>query len=47
MKKEDDVADDDDDDVVRTNVPQDQVTAKLCTKELVLRMYCSHHMSDK
>jgi hypothetical protein len=35
IKKGDDVADDDDNDAVRTSVSQDQVTATLCTKEIV------------
>jgi hypothetical protein len=38
MKKGDDVADDEDDDVVRTSVPQDSVTATLCTEDCFLRM---------
>ncbi len=37
VKMGDDVADDDDDDEGRTIVSQNQVTAKLCNKELFLR----------
>jgi hypothetical protein len=49
MKKGDDVADDDDDDAVRTSVSQDQVTATMCTEELLLRpqyIQLSPHISD-
>jgi hypothetical protein len=50
MKKGDDVADDEDDDVVGTSVPQDRVTASLCTVEFFLStqyIYRFIHTSDK